>query len=215
MTMPVNFINHIPIEAPIRMILTRLGYRSAKTVLSRREREKLEKTIAESFYLCEPKGCWMRIPIVDKKYDEIVLPEGMILKSRSLAELLKNSSAIALMASTVGAAIVNAASDAISCGDGSTAVILDAVGGQSADAAMNWINEFLRRQVSRNDEQITIRRFSPGFGDFTIDNQKLFYSLLELDSLGLTLTSRYMLVPEKSVTAVVGIEHSYSVKRQE
>lgn len=210
MTTPVTFFRSIPIEVPFRMILTRLGYHSGKTVLSGRQREKLEETIAESFALCDAQGCWRRIPIVEKRNDEIVLPEGMVLKSRSLAELLKDSFAVVLMASTVGPAIVEAASDAIARGDGATAVILDAVGGQSADAAMNWVNEFVRRQVSRSAERLTVHRFSPGFGDFSLENQNLFYSLLQLDRLGLTLTSRSMLVPEKSVTAVAGIEQSFS-----
>lgn len=209
MTAPVAFFRSIPIEAPLRMILTRLGYRSSKTVLSGREREKLEETIAESFSLCEAQGCWRRIPIVEKSDDEILLQGGAVLKSRSLANLLKDSFAVVLMASTVGPAIVDAASGAIARGDGATAVILDAVGGQSADAAMNWVNEFVRRQVSRSAERLTPHRFSPGFGDFSLDHQSLFYSLLELDRLGLHLTSRSMLVPEKSVTAVAGIEHTF------
>lgn len=209
MTTPVTFFRFIPLELPLRMILTRLGYRSSTTVLSGKQREKLEQTIAESFALCEAQGCWRRIPIVEKGDDEILLEGGMVLKSRSLANLLKESVSVVLMASTVGPAIVEAASDAMARGDGATAVILDAVGGQSADAAMGWVNEFVRRQLSRKAEQLTVHRFSPGFGDFSLDNQHLFYSLLELDRLGLTLTSRSMLVPEKSVTAVAGIEQSF------
>jgi hypothetical protein len=205
---PVAFINSIPIETPLKMILMRLGYRSSKTVLSVKEQEKLEETIAESFALCEARGCWRRIPIMEKKEDEIVLADGSTLKSRSIAALLKESTAVAFMASTVGPAVVKAAADAIARGNGASAVILDAVGGQSADAAMNWINEFVRRQLVRSGERLTAHRFSPGFGDFTLDNQKLFYSLLGLERLGLSLTARSMLVPEKSVTAVAGIEKS-------
>lgn len=209
MTSSVTLIRSIPIGVPLRMILARLGYRRSATVLSDRQREKLEATIAEGFSLCEAQGCWRRIPIVARTKDEIFLENRAVLKSRSLAGLLKDSFAVVLMASTVGPAIVDAASEAIAAGDGATAVILDAVGGQSADAAMNWINEFVRRQVSRSAERLTVQRFSPGFGDFSLENQNLLYSLLELDRLGLTLTPRSMLVPEKSVTAVTGIEHAF------
>ncbi|MBN1140423.1 MAG: methionine synthase [Deltaproteobacteria bacterium] len=196
-------------EVPLKRVLTRLGYRSSKTVLSGRQREKLEETIAASFALCEIQGCWRRIPIVEKNNDGILLEGGALLKSRSLADLLKDSLAVVMMASTAGPAIVEAAADAMVRGDGATAVILDAVGGQSADAAMSWINEFVRGQVSRSAERLTPHRFSPGFGDFSLENQKLFHALLELDRLGLQLTSRFMLVPEKSVTAVAGIEPAF------
>lgn len=184
----------------------RLGYRKSTTVLSTQQREKLDRTIAEGFSLCQAAGCWRRIAITGKKRDEIVLQDGPVLRSSSLAALLAHSSAVIFMASTVGPAIVHAASDAIARGDGATAVIYDAVGGQSADAAMNWINDFVGSQLRRRAEKLTAHRFSPGFGDFPLENQNVMYSLLDLSRLNIQLTSRYMLIPEKSVTAVAGVE---------
>lgn len=206
MTTDVTFFRSIPIQLPLKMIMTRLGYHNSKTVLSGKQREKLEQTIAESFMLCEAQGCWLRLPIMEKTPGETVLADGVVLKSSSLANLLKNSHAVILMASTVGSEIIDAASKAIALGDGATAVILDAVGGQSADTAMGWINEYLRRQLSRSAERLTAQRYSPGYGDFSLEHQSLFHSLLELERIGLSLTSRSMLIPEKSVTAVAGIE---------
>lgn len=202
----VNFIHQISIETPLKMILTRLGYRNSKTILTQEQRESLHKTIAEGFLLCEARGCWRRFAISEKSNDTVFLQNGCTLTSKSLVSLLRDSSAVVFMASTVGPAIVEATAKAIAAGDGATAVIYDAVGGQSADAAMNWINEYVRRQLSRSAQQLTVHRFSPGFGDFGLENQKTIYSLLELDRLDLRLTSRHMLVPEKSVTAVAGIE---------
>ncbi len=202
----VTFFDTIPIELPHHMILTRLGYRTKRTILSGSQRESLEQTIAQGFILCEPQGCWRRLPIVKRTQETILLQNGLLLHSRSLAEMLQGSVAVALMASTVGATIVKAAAEAMTRQDGVTAVIFDAVGGQSANAAMAWINELVRRQISRSGERLTSQRFSPGYGDFGLENQPLFHQQLELDRLGLHLTSRCMLVPEKSVTAVAGIQ---------
>jgi len=134
----------------------------------------------------------------------------MAFTSRSLCQMLQGSIAVVLMASTVGLTIVKATEEAMAQEDGATAVIFDAVGGQSANAAMAWINEYVRRQIRRNGEHLTKHRFSPGYGDFTLENQGLFYKQLQLEQLGLELTSRSMLVPEKSVTAVAGIKQSIS-----
>ncbi len=208
MSQSVNIIRPIPIEIPLKMILTRLGYRSSKTVLSAQQRAYLNETIAEGFSLCEAQGCWRVIGISETKDDMVVLQNSSVLISKPIVSLLRNSSAVVFMASTVGPSIVEQTARAIACGDGSTAVIYDAVGGQSADAAMNWINEYVRGQLSRRAQRLTVHRFSPGFGDFGLENQKVIYSLLELNRLGLHLTSRYMLIPEKSVTAVAGIENA-------
>ena len=49
-------------------------------------------------------------------------------------------------------------------------------------------------------------RFSPGYGDFDINNQEKFVNILESSKkIGLSLTNSFILVPTKSVTAVMGI----------
>lgn len=206
MLYPINFIRQIPIEIPVKMILMRLGYRNKTTEMSISQRDKVSSLIDDGFAYCNAAGCFRRIEIMDRNEDHIILEDGCVLKSKSLADLLHKSSAIVLMASTVGADIVRAASDAVARNDGATAVIYDAVGGQSADTSMTWINDFIRRQLGRTMEKLTSQRYSPGFGDLSLENQKIIYELLELEKLGLSLTLRYMLVPEKSVTAIAGIE---------
>jgi hypothetical protein len=207
MISPVSLIKPVPIELPLKMILMRLGYRNTTTVLSMGQREKLQAAIEDGFSLCETVGCWRRITIRERTSDTIILQDSSVLQSKSLAALLSDSSDVVFMASTVGSGIVDAASGAVARSDGATAVIYDAVGGQCADAVMNWINDFIRRQLSRNMERLTAQRFSPGYGDLGLENQMVIYSLLQLDRLNLQLTSRYMLVPEKSVTAIAGIEN--------
>lgn len=52
-------------------------------------------------------------------------------------------------------------------------------------------------------------RFSPGYGDFNIKNQKNFINILQCSKrIGLSLTNSLMLVPTKSVTAVMGVTNS-------
>lgn len=49
-------------------------------------------------------------------------------------------------------------------------------------------------------------RFSPGYGDFPIEHQKDFLAALNAQRrIGLTVTESCMLVPTKSVTAIIGV----------
>ena len=49
-------------------------------------------------------------------------------------------------------------------------------------------------------------RFSPGYGDFSITHQRWLLRLLDCEKkIGLTLTDSYMMVPSKSVTALIGV----------
>ncbi len=49
-------------------------------------------------------------------------------------------------------------------------------------------------------------RYSPGYGDFPLASQEFFFSALEIPrKLGVALTENYLMVPFKSITAVVGL----------
>ena len=48
-------------------------------------------------------------------------------------------------------------------------------------------------------------RFSPGYGDFSLDCQKDIIRALEAEkTVGVTLTDSLLMTPSKSVTAVIG-----------
>lgn len=50
------------------------------------------------------------------------------------------------------------------------------------------------------------RRYSPGYGDLPLSVQREFLSLLEAEkSLGITLTETNLMIPSKSVTAIIGV----------
>jgi cobalamin-dependent methionine synthase I len=47
-------------------------------------------------------------------------------------------------------------------------------------------------------------RFSPGYGDWTLDNQPQVLQLAEAERIGITLTESNIMIPRKSVSAVIG-----------
>ncbi len=52
----------------------------------------------------------------------------------------------------------------------------------------------------------TTDRFSPGYGDFPLEKQKDFFCALNLQkTLGLTLSDSYIINPQKTVTAAIGL----------
>lgn len=49
-------------------------------------------------------------------------------------------------------------------------------------------------------------RYSPGYGDFSLENQRFLFAALEVSKkTGITLTDSCMMVPSKSVSAVIGL----------
>jgi len=89
--------------------------------------------------------------------------------------------------------------------DVTRAVVFDAVASEMTDAGLDWIMRYWNQELRRENKTLTKRRMSAGYGDFLLENQKIFHALLDLNCLGVTITPQYILVPEKSVTGVAGI----------
>ncbi len=65
----------------------------------------------------------------------------------------------------------------------------------------------LEKEIIKEHNVKLRQRYSPGYFDLDIKEQKKFFSLLELQKrIGLTLTDTYEMLPTKSVTAFIGVD---------
>lgn len=136
-------------------------------------------------------------------YPETVIFNGFTIKSISLAKHMAGAEYISLFAVTLGAQadfLINK----YMATDMRRAVITDAV-------ASVMVNEHCRKictEISALPAVKNLRqtkRFSPGFGDFGLENQQGILDMLNASkSIGITLTAGNMMMPLKSVTAAVG-----------
>lgn len=202
-----KYFDSIPAMPKIDMILNRLGYRKNKTALSEEQMAFLENAIEKGMSLCHPKGLYRRFKIENNDGMKVTLENKQLLESMSLSKLLENSSEIALIAATVGSEAADEVSKQMKEGDPVLGIIIDSTASYTADAAVEWIRDFVNKTVKLEGKNVTKHRYSPGFKDFELSNQKLIYDMLELSKLGLELTDKYMLIPEKSVIAILGIKN--------
>jgi len=91
--------------------------------------------------------------------------------------------------------------------DMTAAVMLDACGSSAVENACNQVETMLRAQFSEKGMFVT-GRFSPGYGDMPLSQQKELCYLLDVQrSIGIYNTDSNTLIPSKSVTAVMGISN--------
>ncbi|HEY8464531.1 MAG TPA: methionine synthase [Bacillota bacterium] len=204
----VKYFERIPATAKRKSILLRLGYNQHLTVINDTQQLKLDDGIRRGIALCNLAGAYLRIRLSEHSPEKVVLENGQVIPSVNLARLLKNSDEVLLMGATVGAEIVTMIHQEITDGDPSQAVILDAVASETADAGLDWIMDLFNKLLAREGKKLTKHRYSPGYGDLALANQKIIFDLLDLGKLDLMLTKEYILIPEKSVLALAGIEPS-------
>ena len=125
------------------------------------------------------------------------------LHSRDLSRNLAGCSKVALLAATLGPQ-VDALIRRHSSTDPVYASILQATGPMYIEELVDLVNEEIKK-IAASQGLKTKPRYSPGYGDVSLEVQKDFFRLLPCTRIGLTLMDTLIMAPEKSVTAFVGL----------
>ena len=177
------------------------------------QEEEIERYIADASSLIHLKGAGLRIPIAEIKGARIILPDSLEFESRQLAKLLANCNEIVLMGATAGREIMDAIEKDATGANLTRAIVLDAAASEIVDASLDWIMDYFNQSLRRENRRLLGKRYSAGYGDLFLETQKAIYRLLKLDRIGIEITESSMLVPEKSVTAITGIQSPVFEKR--
>ncbi|MBN7773444.1 vitamin B12 dependent-methionine synthase activation domain-containing protein [Clostridium aminobutyricum] len=94
--------------------------------------------------------------------------------------------------------------------DMAKAVILDCCASVLIEEICEQISEDIQKEYMAQNLYTTMR-FSPGYGDLPLSVQDVFINLLDTNrKIGLTQSKDHLLLPRKSVTAVIGISTAYT-----
>ena len=125
------------------------------------------------------------------------------LQSKDLYNNLKNCHKVYLLACTLGPQ-VDSLIRKTQFTEHVMAAVFQATGAMYIEEVVDFVNNQIN-QIEKGQNKSTRPRFSPGFGDVSLEVQKDFFSLLPCSKIGLTLMDTLIMAPEKSVTAFVGI----------
>lgn len=190
---------------PRDQIYRRLGYVKGATEVHLRMREETEQYIQEALTFIVLKGAAVRLPISEVGKKEVILVSDVILKSENLARFLTGCREIIMMGATAGEEIVKIIREESAGRNVTRSVVFDATASEMVDASLNWIMAYFSRSLRKENARLLKRRFSAGYGDFSLENQKIMFEVLELHRIGVHITEHFLLIPEKSVTAVTGV----------
>jgi hypothetical protein len=201
----VAFLEKISIDPPLEKIYQRLGHKKRTTEISARRKKEIDFFINEAFSLIFLRGMFLRLAINNNDGEEIILSGNLIFNSKKLSFFLRNCREAVLMGATAGNAITQAIKRKTGHDDLAAAVVYDATASEMTDAALDWIMDYFNQILRREGKSLLPRRFSAGYADFDLKNQKLIYEKLQMNKFGVKINSSFILIPEKSVTAIGGI----------
>lgn len=128
---------------------------------------------------------------------------GVFFISRCLSAHLRGAEAAAVLAATVGSE-VDMLINRYAKTDVARAYCVSACGSAAIEALCDHASAEL---AAGRPEALVVSRFSPGYGDLALECQKDIMRITRCGPrIGLTLTDSLILVPSKSVTAIIGIK---------
>ncbi len=130
----------------------------------------------------------------------VMLECGVRLTSRDLARHLQGCGEALLLGATLGSR-VDVAIRRLALGSVAEGAAAQAVAASLIESYCDQV------QAAADTGGLAQRpRFSPGYGDWNLQEQRLLFPVLNCAKLiGLTLTDGLMMAPSKSVTAIIGL----------
>lgn len=177
-------------------ILLYLGYRGQE--YPPEIKKQIERCSGAVLAAAVPRLIWRRLPV------DGACVSGLLLPGKDIAELLVGCREVALMAVTLGLGIDRLLAKS-SVSNMADAVIMDACASTAIENVADNFEADLRKGLEEEGLFLT-DRFSPGYGDLSLGVQRQFLEVLDAGrKIGLSVSSSMLLIPGKSVTAVLGI----------
>ena len=192
-------------------ILRYLGYKDSG--ITPRIEKLLDRCESETLKIIQPKYIYKRFPVTHELSGICVGETGFVLRGEDIREHLKNCNEIFLLGVTAGIELDRKIRRYMVT-EPDIGVVLDSCGIQAVEQIADMAEQEIEACVSSEGYHLTWR-FSPGYGDLPLDTQKELVQVLDMHhKIGVSLTDSCLMVPSKSVTAILGISDTKRDKRE-
>lgn len=197
-------VNISEIKISYDKVLARLGYSKSRTLLDEKTGTLIRETLEAAQKLIKPKAviAFENITVID---NIITFESGYKIESYDTAKLLAGCFKAYGIAVTIGNALEHKRNDFLLKKETFKGLIFDAAGSVAAEEAITSAAEQIK-EFEEKSNNIMTRRFSPGYGDWKLETQKEFLKWLGASHIGIRLTAAYLMQPEKSVSALAGVQ---------
>jgi hypothetical protein len=182
-----------------------LGY-EREQYLRPRVLSLIESQIHEAYEFIKPAAYYTIKPITSVENSKIAV-DGLLFTSHNLARVFSSCSQAAIFVVTIGKALEKKVAQLTKEGSILKASVLDAIGSVAVEKAADWLENMIRGIAAENGDKVGWR-YSPGYCDWDITQQKELFRGLDGKSIGVNLTTTYLMVPRKSISGIMGMGKS-------
>ena len=199
----VTVSNQASIEIDKHLVLQNIGYASGRKP-SARVASVLDEYIENANQLIEPSYSYIIKDIERVRSSCVFIDGSIVLRSQVITKMLKECSKIAIFVATIGSHLEETVIRLTEDGLVLQSAILDSIGSVSTEKVADQVQNEIKK-VAEAEELCTSRRFSPGYCDWTIRQQKEIFRALDGNTAGIHLTRECLMLPRKSMSGIIGI----------
>lgn len=138
-------------------------------------------------------------------YKTVSVSESGLLVGNSITQHMQNCRNAVVICATLGVGVDRLIRTA-QVTDMAKTVVLDAMASAAIEQVCNKLDGII---AAENEGKFLTWRFSPGYGDYPIELQKEFLTILDAPrKIGLCTNDNSILTPTKSVTAIMGLSNT-------
>ncbi len=179
-----------------------LGYRdrspSASTL------SVIDSQIAKAHKLIKPTYTYALKAIDSVRGNEVSVDGSLVFTSQTISYVLSDCDWVAIFLITIGNDLEEESLKLMGKGKILEGTILDATGTEAVVQTLYKLEDVVKGIARAKGCQATIK-YSPGYCDWDVSQQKLLFQVIDSTSLGVRLTESCMMVPLKSISGVIGI----------
>lgn len=188
------------------------------------EESKLAKLLGGKKNQELPKSIRSKLPVLEDKFNSLIKPsihylildfkameKGVIqiggvteFESKNLSVVMKSAEKLVCFISTLGVRLEEEVGVLMQDNALSEAYIIDAMGSVAVEDLVGKFQQTIKNECERVGKTVTLR-FSPGYCDWPLTEQKKLFSLFEPEEIPVQLLDSCLMKPVKSISGVFGI----------
>jgi hypothetical protein len=198
-------LDHLSAEPDLKRVYSRMGFKPGRAEIPATMKPLVDEVVTLGRSLLQPRAVWDFQPLEVHPPNRLIVNGAFTIESEKVFRWMSGSVGLALAAVTLGPALDEKVAELSTSNDLTRAFLLNAYGAEAAEALMSRLNRVISDWAKEKNQETT-KRYSPGYGDWHISAQKELLKHLEAEKIGIQLTEQFMMIPEKSVSAIIGIK---------
>ncbi len=200
-------IDHIDEEEVLRY----LGYQN--TGVTDRIKKLLKRCEAQTLQIVLPKYIYKEFSVEHTEKGVVVGETGLVLEGNDIKMHLANCHSVFLMGVTAGIALDRSIRKYMVT-EPDVGIVMDSCGIAIVEQIADLAEKEIENEVHARGMELTWR-YSPGYGDLPIECQKKLVQVLDLPrKIGVSLNESCLMMPSKSVTAILGVTDTKKDQRE-